>query len=140
MNEKKVKISLRNLKDNIKQTNTGIMGSQKEERKKNAESWFEKIMAENFPNLEKEIDIHVQEVQRVPNEMKTKEPNLYSYIMRNAGLDEAQAGIKIAEWNINNHRYADDTALMEESEEELKSLLMKVKQQSEKVRLKLKNI
>ena len=57
--------------------------------------------------------------------------------MRNAGLDEAQAGIKIAERNINNLRYADDSTLMAESEEELKSLLMKVKQESEKVGLKL---
>ena len=57
--------------------------------------------------------------------------------MRNAGLDEAQAGIKIARRNINNFRYADDTTLMEESEEELKSLLMKVKEESEKVGLKL---
>ena len=57
--------------------------------------------------------------------------------MRNAGLDEAQAGIKIAGRNINNLRYADDTTLMEESEEELKSLLMKVKMESEKVGLKL---
>ena len=64
--------------------------------------------------------------------------NLYvEYIMRNAGLDEAQAGIKIAGRNINNLRYADDTTLMEESEEELKSLLMKVKEESEKVGLKL---
>ena len=53
--------------------------------------------------------------------------------MRNAGLDEAQAGIKIAGRNINNLRYADDTTLMAESEEELKSLLMKVKEESEKV-------
>ena len=60
--------------------------------------------------------------------------------MRNAGLEEAQAGIKITGRNINNLRYADDTTLMAESEEELESLLMKVKQQSEKVRLKLKNI
>ena len=58
-------------------------------------------------------------------------------IMRNAGLDEAQAGIKIAGGNINNLRYADDTTLMAESKEELKSLLMKVKEQSEKVGLKL---
>ena len=59
--------------------------------------------------------------------------NLYAeYIMRNAGLDEAQAGIKIAGRNINNLRYADDTTLMEESEEELKSLLMKVKEESGK--------
>ena len=57
--------------------------------------------------------------------------------MRNAGLDEAQAGIKIARRNINNLRYADDTTLMAESEEELKSLLMKVKEDSEKVGLKL---
>ena len=57
--------------------------------------------------------------------------------MRNAGLDEAQAGIKIAGRNINNLRYADDTTLMEESKEELKSLLMKVKEESEKVDLKL---
>ena len=58
-------------------------------------------------------------------------------IMRNAGLDEAQAGIKIAGRNINNLRYTSDTTLMAESEEELKSLLMKVKAESEKVRLKL---
>ena len=57
--------------------------------------------------------------------------------MRNAGLDEAQAGIKIAGRNINNLRYADDTTLMAESEEELQSLLMKVKEESEKVGLKL---
>ena len=58
--------------------------------------------------------------------------NLYAeYIMRNTGLEEAQAGIKIAERNINNLRYADDTTLMAESEEELKSLLMKVKEESE---------
>ena len=58
-------------------------------------------------------------------------------IMRNAKLDEAQAGIKIAGRNINNLRYADDATLMAESEEELKSLLMKVKEESEKVGLKL---
>ena len=64
--------------------------------------------------------------------------NLYAeYIMRNAGLKEAQAGIKIAGRNIKNLRYADDTTLMAESEEELKSLLMKVKEESEKVGLKL---
>ena len=57
--------------------------------------------------------------------------------MRNAGLDEAQAGIKISRKNINNLRYADDTTLMAESEEELKSLLMKVKKESEKTGLKL---
>ena len=64
--------------------------------------------------------------------------NFYAeYIMRNAGLDEAQARIKIARRNINNLRYADDTTLMAESEDELKSLLMKVKEESEKVGLKL---
>ena len=64
--------------------------------------------------------------------------NFYAeYIRRNAGLDEAQAGIKIARRNINNLRYADDTTLKAESEEELKSLLMKVKEKSEKVGLKL---
>ena len=57
--------------------------------------------------------------------------------MRNTGLDEAQAGIKIARRNINNHRYADDTMLMAESEEELKSLLMKMKEESKKAGLKL---
>ena len=64
--------------------------------------------------------------------------NFYAeYIMRNAGLEETQAGIKIARRNINNLRYADDTTLMAESEEELKSLLMKVKEESEKVGWKL---
>ena len=64
--------------------------------------------------------------------------NLYEeYIMRNAGLEEAQGGIKFARRNINNLRYVDDTTLMAESEEELKSLLMKVKVESEKVGLKL---
>ena len=64
--------------------------------------------------------------------------NLYAeYIMRNAGLEETQAGIKIARRNVSNLRYADDTTLLAESEEELKSLLMKVKEESEKVGLKL---
>ena len=64
--------------------------------------------------------------------------NLYAeYIVRNVGLDEVQAGIKIAKRNINNLRYADDTTLMTESEEELKGLLMKMKEESEKVGLKL---
>ena len=64
--------------------------------------------------------------------------NFYAeYIMRNAGLEEAQAGIKIAGRNINNLRYTDDTTLMAESEEELKNLLMKVKEESERVGLKL---
>ena len=63
--------------------------------------------------------------------------SMQSYIMRNAGLDEAQAGIKIAGRNINHLRYADDTTFMAESEEELQSLLMKVKEESDKVGLKL---
>ena len=64
--------------------------------------------------------------------------NLYAeYIMRNAGLEEAQTGIKVARRNVNNLRYADDTTLMAESEEELKSLLMKVKEESDKLGLKL---
>ena len=63
--------------------------------------------------------------------------NLYAeYIIRNAGLDESQAGVKFAGRNINNLRYAGDTTIMAESEEELKSLLMKVKEESEKVGLK----
>ena len=67
--------------------------------------------------------------------------NLYAeYIMRNAGLEEAQAGIKIAGRNVNNLRYADGTTLMAEREEELKSLLIKVKEESQKVGLKLLNI
>ena len=65
--------------------------------------------------------------------------NLHAeYIMRNTGLEEAQAGIKMARRNINNLIYADDTTLMAESEEELKSLLMKVKEESEKIGLKLR--
>ena len=68
----------------------------------------------------------------------TEQLNFYAeYIMRNTGWDEAQAGTKIAGRNINNLRYADDTTLMAEREEELKSLLMKVKEESEKVGLKL---
>ena len=64
--------------------------------------------------------------------------NLYAeYIMRNAGLEEAQAGMKIARRNINNLRYADDTTLMVENEEELKTFMMKVKEEREKVGLKL---
>ena len=83
----------------------------------------------------------------VPNRKRSKSKlyiviclfNFYAeYIMRNTGLEEAQAGIKIARRNINNLRYADDTTLMAESKEELKSFLMKVKEESEKVGLKLK--
>ena len=67
--------------------------------------------------------------------------NFYAeYIMRNTGLEEAQAGIKIAEGNINNLRYADDTSLMAESKEELKRLLMKVKEESEKVGLRFRKL
>jgi len=64
-------------------------------------------------------------------------PLIAEYIMRNTGLEEAQAGIKIARRNINNLRYADDTTFMAESEEELNNLLMKVKEESERVGLKL---
>ena len=79
-----------------------------------------------------------QEKEYIKADIVTLLINLYAeYIMRNAGMEEAQAGIKIAGRNINNHRYADDTILMAESEEELKSLLMKVKEESEKVGLKL---
>ena len=74
------------------------------------------------------------DVQSYKSEVFNKE---LDNIMRNAGLEEAQAGIKIAGRNINNLRYADDTTLMEESKEELKSLLMKVREESEKVGLKL---
>ena len=81
-----------------------------------------------------------QSKRLVPNRERSMSPcllNLYSdYIMRNTGLDETQAGIKIAGRNIYNLRYADDTTLMAESEEELKSLLMKVKEESEKPGLK----
>ena len=79
----------------------------------------------------------------VPNKKRSTSrlPFLFSlyaeYIMRNSGLEEAQAGIKIAKRNINNLRYVDDTTLLAESEEELKSLLMKLKEESEKVGLKL---
>ena len=67
--------------------------------------------------------------------------NLYAvYIMRNAGLEEAQAGIKIAGRNINNLRYADNTTLMTERKEELKSLLMKVKEESEKLKLNIRKL
>ena len=86
--------------------------------------------------------------QQTGSKLGTSTPGLYiatwlfnfyaEYNMWNDGLDEAQAGIKIAGININNLRYADDTTLMAESEEELKSLLMKVKEESEKVGLKLK--
>ena len=70
--------------------------------------------------------------------MSSSSFNFYAeYIMRNIGLEETQAGIKIARRNINNLRYADDTTLMAESEEKLKSLLMKVKEESEEVGLKL---
>ena len=84
------------------------------------------------------------EQQMVPNKKRSTSRlspclfNLYAeYIMRNTGLAEAQAGIKIAGRNINNLRYSNDTTLMAKSEEELKSLLMKVKEESEKVGLKL---
>ena len=74
--------------------------------------------------------------KKIPNKLFAN-PIYAEYIMRNAGLEETQAGIKIARRNINNLRYANDTTLTAESEEELKSLLMKVKIESEKVGLKL---
>ena len=91
-----------------------------------------------------ELDMEQQTGSKVENEYVKAvycPPAYLTYntenIMRNAGLDEAQAGIKIAGRNINNFRYADDTTLMAESEEKLKSLFMKVKEESEKVGLKL---
>ena len=90
------------------------------------------------------IQVKKQQLELVPDRKRSTSslyivtPLLYAeYVMRNAGLDEAQAGVKIARRNINNLRYADDTTLMAESEEELKSLLMKVKEESEKVGLNL---
>ena len=86
-----------------------------------------------------QLELHME--QQTGSKSEKKSPylsNLYAeYIMQNVGLDEAQAGIKIAGRNINNLRYAEDTALMADNEEELKSLLMKVKEESEKADLKL---
>ena len=88
-----------------------------------------------------ELDMEQQTGSKLEKEYVKASPclfNLYAeYIMRKAGLEESQAGIKIARRNINNLRYADDTTLVAESEEELKSLLMKVKEESEKAGLKL---
>ena len=85
-----------------------------------------------------EPDMEQQTVSKLGKEYVTLLINLYAeYIMQNAKLDEAQAGIKIAGRNTNNLRYADDTTLMAESKEELKNLLMKVKEESEKAGLKL---
>ena len=85
-----------------------------------------------------EPDMEQQTVSKLRKEYVTLLINLYAeYIMQNARLDEAQAGIKIAGRNTNNLRYAHDTTLMAESKEELKNLLMKVKEESEKAGLKL---
>ena len=88
-----------------------------------------------------ELDMEQQNWFQIGKEVSSMSPclsNLYAeYIMRNAGLEEAQAGSKMARRNTNNLRYADDTTLMAESEEKLTSLLMKVKEESEKVGLKL---
>jgi len=86
-----------------------------------------------------ELDVEQQTSSKYGKEyIKTISCHPYAeYIMRNIGLDESQAGIKIARRNINNPRYADNTTLMVESEEELKNLLMKVKEDSEKAGLKL---
>ena len=84
-----------------------------------------------------QLELHMEN-RLVPNRKRSMSCRVHAeYIMRNAGLDEAQAGIKIAGRNIKNLRYANATTLMVESEEELKSLLMKVKEESEKVGLKL---
>ena len=85
-----------------------------------------------------EPDMEQQTVSKLGKEYVTLLINLYAeYIMQNAKLDEAQAGIKIAGRNTNNFRYSDDTTLIAESEEELKSLLMNVKEETENVGLKL---
>ena len=98
-----------------------------------------------MPIRKQQLELHMNN-RLVPNRKRSTSRlyivtllfNLYAeYIIRNAGLEEAQAGIKIARRNINNLTYADDMTLMAESEEELKSLLMKVKEESEKVGLKL---
>ena len=85
-----------------------------------------------------ELDMEQQTVSKLRKEYVTLLINLYAeYIMQNAGLDEAQGGIKIARRNINDLRYTDDTTLTAESEEEMKSLWMKVKEEREKAVLKL---
>ena len=88
------------------------------------------------PQLELDIEQQTFQIGKGVHQGCILSPCLFNfyteYIMRNSGLEEAQAGIKIAGRNINNLRYADDTTLMEESEEELKNLLMKVKKESEK--------
>ena len=105
-------------------------------------------MAHSFIELDKAVvhvirlvsfcDCSFQSVCRLMlKDKRLIEASCGEYIMRNAGLEEAQAGMKISRRNINNLRYADDTTLMAENEEELKSLLMKVKEESEKVGLKL---
>ena len=91
--------------------------------------WYSHLF-QNFPQF---IVTHIVKGFGIVNKVQ----NAIKYIMQNARLDEAQAGIKIAGRNINNLRYADDTTLMTESEEELKSLLVKVREESEKVGLKL---
>ncbi|XP_043756000.1 zinc finger protein 33B-like, partial [Cervus elaphus] len=107
---------------------------------------YQDVMLENYINLESvgyqatKPDVILnfepgEEPWKVEDEMQHQ--YFSEYIMRNAGLEETQARIKISRRNINNLRYADDTTLMAESEEELKSLLMKVKEESEKVGLKL---
>ena len=102
----------------------------KHHKVKRAESWT--VNQESFicPRCAHDEDT----ISKDDNRCSLRLFNFYAeYIMRNAGLEEAQAGIKIAGRNINNIRYADDTTLMAESEEELKSLLMRVKKESEKV-------
>ena len=98
---------------------------------------FQKINNTNTGGVGR-LQGQLQDLNRLYLAHRIQLSNFYAkYIMRNAGLDEAQAGIKIAGKNINNLRYADDTTLMAESEEELKSLMMKVKEESETFGLKL---
>ena len=87
-------------------------------------------IAQSRPTLCDPVDYIEPRSPALQADALTSEPPGKQYIMRNAGLEEAQAGIKIARRNLNNLRYADDTTLMAESEEELKSLLMKVKEES----------
>ena len=118
--------------DCVDQTNCGKFFKRREYQTTWPASW-EICMQVRKQQLELDM-----EQQMVPNRERPCLFYLYAeYLMRNTGLDEAQTGIKIAGRNINNLRYADDTTLMAESEEELKSLLLKVKEESEKVGLKL---
>ena len=125
------------------QYSTGSLSKAIRQEIKRFQDLFGGSVNKNPPSMQLELDMEQQTDSKSEKEYikAVLSPclfNLYAeYIMQNAGLDEAQAGIKIAGRNINNLRYVDDTTLMAESEEELKSLLMKVKEESEKVGLKL---